>query len=153
MPCSSTPYLLKEYRNRWYLIAWNNDRSDYRTYGLDRMESLEDQDETFAVRSDFDADHFFKHSFVISKSTDAPQDVRVRCNQLEYEYLSAQPVHPSQQLVRIDEDVYELQLHVLVTFELVHFLLGLGAAVEVIAPESLRQRMEAVHRAALDRYL
>jgi predicted DNA-binding transcriptional regulator YafY len=146
------PYLLKEYRNRWYLIAWNNDRSDYRTYGLDRMESVEEQDETFAVRSDFDADHFFKHSFGISKSTEAPQNVRVRCNQLEYEYLSAQPVHPSQQLVRIDEDVYELQLHVLVTFELVHFLLGLGAAVEVIAPESLRQRMEAVHRAALDRY-
>jgi predicted DNA-binding transcriptional regulator YafY len=28
----------------------------------------------------------------------------------------------------------------------------LGAAVEVIAPESLRQRMEAVHRAALNRY-
>ena len=79
--------------------------------------------------------------------------MRVRCNQLEYEYLAAQPVHPSQQLIRIDEDVYELQLHVLVTFELVHFLLGLGAAIEVIAPESLRQRMEAVHRAALDQYL
>ncbi len=146
------PYLLKEYRNRWYLIAWNNDRNDYRTYGLDRMESVEGQDESFELRGDFDADHFFKHSFGISKSTESPQDVRVRCNQLEYEYLSAQPVHPSQQLTRIEEDVYELQLHVLVTFELVHFLLGLGAAVEVIAPESLRERMEAVHRAALDRY-
>ena len=148
------PYLLKEYRNRWYVIAWNPDRSDYRTYGLDRMESVEEQDDGFALRRDFDADHFFKHSFGISKSTEAPQDVRVRCNQLEYEYLAkSQPVHPSQQLIRIDEDVYELQLHVLVTFELVHFLLGFGAAIEVIAPESLHQRMEAVHRAALDRYL
>ena len=73
---------------------------------------------------------------------------------MEYEYLAAQPVHPSQQLIRIDEDVYELQLHVLVTFELVHFLLGLGAAVEVIAPESLVSAVrEAVHRAAVDRYL
>ena len=146
------PYLLKEYRNRWYVIAWNPDRSDYRTYGLDRIKSVEEQDDGFAFRSDFDADHFFKHSIGISKSTEAPQDLRVRCNQLEYEYLAAQPVHPSQQLTRIDEDVYELQLHVMVTFELVHFLLGLGATIEVIAPESLRQRMEAVHRAALDRY-
>ena len=70
------PYLLKEYRNRWYVIAWNPDRSDYRTYGLDRMESVEEQDDGFALRRDFDADHFFKHSFGISKSTEAPQDVR-----------------------------------------------------------------------------
>ena len=34
--------------------------------------------------------------------------MRVRCNQLEYEYLAAQP-SASQQLIRIDEDVYELQ--------------------------------------------
>ena len=46
---------------------------------------------------------------------------------------------PPPKLIRIDEDVYELQLHVLVTFELPHSL-GLGAAIEVIAPESLRQR-------------
>ena len=45
------PYLLKEYRNRWYVIAWNPDRSDYRTYGLDRMESVEEQDDGFALRS------------------------------------------------------------------------------------------------------
>ncbi|MBN30896.1 MAG: hypothetical protein CL845_02720 [Crocinitomicaceae bacterium] len=149
---SIQPYLLKEYRNRWYVIAWNSNRSDYRTYGLDRIEAIHEHDETFTMRSDFDADHFFKHSFGISKSNEAPQDVRARCNQLEYEYLSAQPAHPSQQLIRIDEDVYELHLHVMVTFELVHFLLGLGAAIEVTAPESLRRRMKEVHRTALNRY-
>ena len=146
------PYLLKEYRNRWYVIAWNPEREDYRTYGLDRVELVEHEDQYFSVRNDFDADLFFKHSFGISKSTEAPQDVRVRCNALEYEYLSAQPVHASQKLLHIEGDQYELQLHVLITYELVHFLLGLGAAIEVLAPESLRLKMEDAHRAALDRY-
>lgn len=146
------PYLLKEYRNRWYVIAWNPERADYRTYGLDRVESVELHDHDFGVRTDFDPDLFFKHSFGISKSTEAPQDVRVRCNALEYEYLSAQPVHASQQLIHTGADQYELQLHVLITYELVHFLLGLGAAVEVLAPESLRAKMEEAHREALQRY-
>jgi predicted DNA-binding transcriptional regulator YafY len=34
-----------------------------------------------------------------------------------------------------------LHLHVLLTFELIQFLLGLGPAVEVIEPEELRQIM------------
>ena len=146
------PYLLKEYRNRWYVIAWNPEREDYRTYGLDRVEHVVREAQRFAVRNDFDADLFFKHSFGISKSTEAPQDVRVRCNALEYEYLSAQPVHASQKLLHLGNDQYELHLHVLITYELVHFLLGLGAAVEVVAPESLRKKMEEVHREALGRY-
>lgn len=146
------PYLLKEYRNRWYVIAWNPERADYRTYGLDRVESVELHDQDFGVRNDFNPDLFFKHSFGISKSTEAPQHVRVRCNALEYEYLSAQPVHASQKLINTGADQYELQLHVLITYELVHFLLGLGAAVEVLAPESLRAKMEEAHREALQRY-
>ena len=149
---SIQPYLLKEYRNRWYVIAWNPMRGDYRTYGLDRMEAVEPMEEVFSMRRDFDSDRFFKHSFGISKSAEAPQDVRVRCNQLEYEYLLAQPVHPSQQLIPIDSDQYELRLHVMVTYELVHFLLGLGAAVEVLAPAELRAQMEQAHRAAMERY-
>lgn len=149
---SIDPYLLKEYRNRWYVIAWNPLRGDYRTYGLDRMEVVNATEKTFSMRKDFDADRFFKHSFGISKSAEAPQDVRVRCNQLEYEYLLAQPVHPSQRLVQFDADQYELHLYVMVTYELVHFLLGLGAAIEVIAPAELRAQMEQAHRAALERY-
>ena len=135
------PYLLKEYRNRWYVIGWNPERSAYRTYGLDRIENLSETVDAFAVRGDFNADDFFLHSFGISKIAEAPCDVKIRCNELEYEYLAAQPVHNSQRLIKQDNGLYELHLHVLLTFELIQFLLGLGPAVEVIEPEELRQIM------------
>ena len=146
------PCLLKEYRNRWYLIAWNPERSGYRTYGLDRMESVESREDTFAARRDFDAEQFFRHSFGISKMTEAPQDVRVRCTKREYEYLLAQPVHSSQTLTAVTADQYELQLHVLVTYELVQFLLGLGPAVEVLAPPSLRDQLKEALTETLQHY-
>lgn len=133
------PYLLKEYRNRWYVIAWNTDRAAYRTYGLDRIEEITPLNEYFSPQNDFDADRFFKHSFGISKIGDEPQDIVIHCNRLEYEYFSAQPVHPSQRLKMLGEDRYELQLHVLITFELIQFILGLGPAVEVAKPMQLRK--------------
>lgn len=147
------PYLLKEYRNRWYVIAWNPGREAYRTYGLDRIEHIHERSEAFDLNAEFDADQLFLHSFGISKISDQPQKVRVRCNRLEYEYLSAQPVHASQRLIVIDENTYELQLEVWITFELVQFLLGLGAAIEVLEPASLRKQMKQALSDSLDRYL
>jgi predicted DNA-binding transcriptional regulator YafY len=146
------PHLLKEYRNRWYVIAWNPEREGYRTYGLDRMEHTEPTGEAFEVRSDFDAAQFFEHSFGISKMTDAPRDVRVRCNRLEYEYLLASPVHASQQLIQVNEGTFELSLHVLITFELIQFLLGLGPAIEVLAPSDLRDQMKTALSDSLKKY-
>ena len=32
------PYLLKEYKGRWYVISWSDDRSDYLTFSLDRIQ-------------------------------------------------------------------------------------------------------------------
>ncbi|MDA7743491.1 WYL domain-containing protein [Flavobacteriales bacterium] len=146
------PYLLKEYRNRWYVIGWNPERSAYRTYGLDRIQELHDTQESFSVRSDFNPDDFFLHSFGISKIAEAPCDVKIRCSQLEFEYLAAQPVHRSQRLTEIGPGSYELHLHVLLTFELIQFLLGLGSAVEVIEPKDLRQLMQHNLSNALDLY-
>ena len=34
------PYLLKEYRSRWYLLAWDLRRESVRTFGCDRIENV-----------------------------------------------------------------------------------------------------------------
>jgi len=34
------PKLLKEHRNRWYLIGWVSDREDYLTFALDRIQNI-----------------------------------------------------------------------------------------------------------------
>jgi predicted DNA-binding transcriptional regulator YafY len=146
------PYLLREYRNRWYLIAWSDEKGQYRTFGLDRIAEVRITDESFMPRTDFDADEFFIHSFGISKIADHPRDVRIRCNKLQYEYLLSQPVHSSQSLHPIKTDIYELRLHVLLTFELVQFLLGLGPVVEVVEPAELRKMMHDSLKESLKLY-
>ncbi len=149
---SIDPYLLREYRNRWYVIAWNELKGQFRTYGLDRIVAVESTAETFQPQSNFNADEFFVHSFGISKISEHPRDIRVRCDRLQYEYLSSQPVHASQELIQLDPNRFELKLHVLLTFELVQFLMGLGPAVEVIEPLELKSLIKDQLEKTLEHY-
>ena len=146
------PYLLREYRNRWYVIAWSELKGQFRTYGLDRIENVQPTTETYPPQLKFNADEFFIHSFGISKISEHPRDIRIHCDRLQYEYLSSQPVHSSQKLIQINPERFELQLHVLLTFELVQFLMGLGPAVEVIEPFELKSLIKSQLEKTLEYY-
>ena len=54
------PLLLKEYRNRWYLISFDGDKQDFITYGLDRMKDLEILSETADKPTNFKPENYFK---------------------------------------------------------------------------------------------
>jgi proteasome accessory factor B len=49
--------------------------------------------------------------------------------------------HPSQLTQRVEDNAVTVTLNVPVTAELVNFILGWGANVEVVEPSSLRQRV------------
>ncbi len=42
------PHYLKEYQQRWYLLAWNNTLNEWRTFGLERIIKVEqDMEDSF----------------------------------------------------------------------------------------------------------
>ncbi len=146
------PYLLKEYRNRWYLITYEPDRDDFRTYGLDRIEQIEVDKAFFSLQKDFDSDRFFMHSIGITELDKDPVDVVFRCNATLGKYLASQPLHASQHIREVSGGDVEVSLRVLVTYELLSELRGYGPAVEVIAPTDLRERFKKELSEALSKY-
>lgn len=146
------PCLLKEYRNRWYLIAWSEQRSDYLTFGLDRVEGVTAEPERFQPAADFSSDRFFQHSIGITEIDAAPQAILLHCTALHAQYAMSQPVHRSQRLEPIEGGRYALHLNVLPTYELVEWILGAGPAVEVKEPASLRERIRNALKTSLSAY-
>lgn len=146
------PYLLKEYRNRWYLITYEPEKDDFRTYGLDRMEQIEVDNATFTPQRDFDSDRFFMHSIGITELDKDPVEVVFRCDATLGKYLASQPLHGSQRIAEQGDGRVEVTLKVLVTYELLSELRGYGPAVEVLAPEDLRIRFKEELQTALSRY-
>jgi predicted DNA-binding transcriptional regulator YafY len=60
------PYALKEFRNRWYLLANERNGKEFflKTYGLDRISNLEISNSTFKPEK-IDIENYFKNSFGI----------------------------------------------------------------------------------------
>ncbi|MFM1931962.1 MAG: hypothetical protein RL226_1265, partial [Bacteroidota bacterium] len=135
------PYLLKEYRNRWYLIAFDKDKLDYRTYGLDRMIQVNPLDLFFTPDPSFNPDTFFRHSIGITQIDTTPSNIEFECSPLLAKYLESQPIHQSQKIQFSEMGTHRVQLHVLITYELISILRSYGSDVKIIAPDSLRTRV------------
>ena len=145
------PYLLKEYRNRWYLISFEPSSDDFRTYALDRIRSLKVSKRTFEPDDSFSSDRFFKHSIGITELDSDPQHVVLKCQPTLGKYFETQPLHHSQKLTK-KQDHTVIELDVLVTYELVSEILCQGPSIEVISPDSLRERISESIEAALRQY-
>ncbi len=147
------PYLLKEYRNRWYIIGMNPDKHDIATFGLDRiMAAPVALNETFEVSSAFDTNLYFKHSIGITSVQEFPQRIHLRFTPLSGKYVESQPLHQSQKIIRNGEVALEVELFLSVTKELVMQILSYGSDVEVKAPESLRKQITLTLERTMKQY-
>ena len=131
------PYLLKEYHNRWYLIAFNVERKAMRTYGLERIEKLETGEKKFTIDSNFQPDLFFKYSLGITERSEKPEQIELQFQAAIGKYLVTQPIHSSQQVIKEDKSHITFGLHVLITAELINLILSFGHQVKVLKPKKL----------------
>ena len=138
------PYLLKEYRNRWYLIGLNDDIEQIRTYGLDRIQEITVNREIEFFDAGFDPAEYFKSAIGIIAPETKPQEVVLKFAKDQGQYVITQPIHESQEIVEETDSHVVISLHIIPTFELVSMILGWGAEVEVMEPEFLKERMNRI---------
>jgi len=139
------PLLLKQYSNRWYMISFDQNKSDYITYALDRMEDLVLTKESAEIPIDFNADNYFKHAIGITSGNTEPYDVRLKTTIVAAKYLDSLPFHSSQKVVEMHEDFFIFSLYVSISEELIRSILSYGGEIEVISPQILKD--EVVKRA------
>lgn len=132
------PYLLKEYRNRWYLIGFCEDKDRIITYGLDRMRELVTLEDYFLPLSSFNADDYFKYAIGITTADGkTPEKIEIQANEILKKYLDSQPLHQTQQQVKEKKSggaVYSFELHPTPEFDMA--ILSYGSQVKVLKPKS-----------------
>jgi SOS regulatory protein LexA len=146
------PYLLKEYRNKWYLIGWSENRKDYLTFGLDRILKLDLQRQTYSRRKDFNADIFFKYSIGITEFDRKPQEIVLSFDPVIGKLIKAQALHHTQTILGDTSKELKISLKLLVTEELIQTLLAYGSKVSVQKPASLKSEVKARLEKALENY-
>ena len=147
------PYLLKEYRNRWYVIGYNPDKKAVVVFGLDRIVAEpEYTDLDFSYDQSFNPSIYFEHSIGITAVEELPELVHLRFSPLTGKYIESQPLHPSQNIVRNDEVALEVELKICITKELVMQILSYGYDVEVKSPQKLKEQIKRQLQGALRHY-
>ena len=148
------PYALKVYNRRWYLLGFIKEKDGLRTIALDRILALNVLTNSFTLPEDFDARKYFANAIGIYANPDLPVvNVKIRAYGVQAEYLRSTPLHKSQSEVRSKHGEFaEFTYRLCITPDLVTQLLAMGDKVEVLEPETLRERMKEEVRKMKERY-
>lgn len=145
------PYLLKEYRNRWYIIGKNEQKSAIRTYGLDRITALEKSDCPFIDEGLVDK-NYLTNCIGVGIGNGVVERVVLKFAESEGHYLRSQKMHHSQDILEDNEDGLVIVLNLIINFELVGIILNYGAYVTVLEPQSLADKVVEIAQNIIANY-
>lgn len=145
-------YLLKEYRNRWYLVG-HSDRSDaVIVYGLDRIKSVSPSQKHFYQDAGFSSVDYFRYSFGITQMHyQEPEEVILSFQPEQAPYILSQPVHTSQKILVHNDIELRIRIKVYRSHELLQFIMGNLDKILDIEPASLKEEIKERVGKALDR--
>lgn len=147
------PYLLKQSRQRWYMLGKVTDTGNFMTFALDRMASLEILQRTFEWDKNFDAPHYFDEVIGINVDDDYDsEEIKVRVYGLQRSYFESLPLHATQRIVEENKEYSDYIIIVRPEYEFQHEMLRLGSDAEVLSPQWLRDEMAWLNEEALKRY-
>jgi len=148
------PYLLKEYRNRWFLLCRRKGSGSLLNLALDRMLSIRQiLNEPFEAYTGIDFERYFSDLIGVTKSEkDRPHKVILQINKANAPYVLTKPLHPSQQVLKEDENGVMIRIDVILNFELEREILGFGEFMKVLAPRFLASRLRKRMKESLNNY-
>lgn len=144
------PYLLTYRGTAWYLVAYCHLRQTVKLFRVDRIRQITMLTETFEYPKNFSAAAFFEGSWVIEQGE--PIRVKLRFSPDIARWVRGRQYHALQQTT--DEADGSLIYEVTVTGarEITRWILGFGAAVEVLSPPELRIQVASTLRQAAAAY-
>ncbi|MFD2970256.1 helix-turn-helix transcriptional regulator [Sphingobacterium bambusae] len=149
------PYLLKEYRNRWFVITKPKKGRILVTLALDRILDIQEMAKTgFVPYEGVSFDRYYADTIGVTKSErDRGQRVTLEVDARTAPYVETKPLHASQVVVNRREDgKIIIRLDVVLNFELEREILGFGESVQVLSPRLLRNRLASRLRRAYNNY-
>ena len=145
------PYALKLFRQRWYLLALN-DEDQMRIYALDRMTLMQLTDELFEMPVDFSPQTYFSEYFGVLTNDTPMAHVIIRAHKWMPNYLRTLPLHHSQRELASTPDYADFSLDIRPTSDFLGELLRHSSGIEVLEPLDLREKMRQMIVETLKRY-
>jgi predicted DNA-binding transcriptional regulator YafY len=136
------PHLLKEYRNRWFILGLRDKGVEPQILALDRIQGIEKMSGFKFVSSEHINETYFKDMIGVTRSLNQkPAKVRFWMDRKNAPYVITKPLHFSQTIIEQQNEGYIFEMTVLLNYELERVILGYGKAIHVLCPRLLRKNI------------
>jgi predicted DNA-binding transcriptional regulator YafY len=148
------PFLLKEFQNNWYLMAWSEQHLELRSFGLDRIfDPLYLRKAFHAIPQERIDKHFSDVYGVYPLPSFKKEKITFLADALFSDYLRANPIHASQKVKEVEDDGRVLfELNLIPSRELVNYFLKYAPSVKVMQPKELRHVIVAKIKKSMIQY-
>ncbi len=150
---TTEPYSLKEFKNRWYLLAKDNKEGNIKSFALDRLSNLEISKRKFEFPKTYNIEESYRYCFgIISPDDEEPQEIILSYNAFQGKYIKSLPLHETQQVLIDNKNELQIKLKLYITHDFIMELLSFGDNMKVIKPQSLITEIKQAYQNALKQY-
>lgn len=147
------PYALKEFKNRWYIMAKDSKDNNIKSFALDRLTNLEITNLNYQYPDNYSIEQSYRYCFgIISPNDEEPQDIILSFDPFQGKYIKTLPLHDTQQVLVDNDEEMKIKLKLCLTHDLVMELLSFGDNMKVIEPKSLADQIKQAHEKAYRQY-
>lgn len=138
------PYYLKEYNQRWFLFALNNESEGISIFPLDRIKGLIKKTVSFIENNKVDFEHYFDDIIGVSSNKNTtPSLIVIKVCAEQLSYMLTKPLHNTQKVCKLLQDGNAIiSIKVIPNFELIQQLLSFGERITVLEPKVLREEIK-----------
>ncbi len=146
------PYSLVFHKGALYLVGWSCDHDEIRTFKVDRISVVDVQELKFPRPRDFQIRQHLSGAFGLIRSDHSPTKIRVRFRRSVVRILEEKQFHESQTVTRRRDGSADVEFRLTAFEEFLAWILSFGHHAEILEPQSLRENVVAMLRAALLNY-
>jgi hypothetical protein len=147
------PYFLKLFNRRWYIYGRTKTEDKVKVYSLDRIKNLNVTTKKFVYPVNFDATDFLNASIGIMKTdSEKPCEIKIKAYAQTTHYLLELPLHHSQRLIESSKDYSIFSYWLSPTDDFYQEILRKREYLEVISPQTIREKMAAIIHKLSDYY-
>jgi predicted DNA-binding transcriptional regulator YafY len=143
---SLSPYLLKENKKRWYLIAYDHaeNRKCTKVYALDKIRDVKESETNYYYDPFFSPQDYFKYTYgIFHDLVNKPINVVLDFTGAYVDQLKNHPLMATQRNTLMKGGkVLRVELELYYSYEIIREILSFGSSVKVISPEMVSKEVK-----------
>jgi predicted DNA-binding transcriptional regulator YafY len=136
-----SPYLLKQFNNRWFILCKSDQYEYLINLALDRIQSVEQEHSKFVEYPADSPEDFFEDIVGVTRNPQPIEKNEILAHADLYPYLETKPIHSSQTPIqRQSNDQWKkITVDIIPNYEFYSLILSHGSRIKIVGPEKVKQ--------------